>query len=152
MALKYHLCGLLETFWDCQQVVPRQNGFHGPIFPATKGTTQGGLVSTTLFNVMVDNVIKNWMAMTVEERRVAHDGMGETVGRCLEVFYAENGMVGSRDLDWLQHVTNALVGLFRRYDLASNVAKSLTMTFQPGALQVGMLEESMELKQMGVRD
>ena len=22
-----HLCGLLETFWDCQQVVPRQNGF-----------------------------------------------------------------------------------------------------------------------------
>ena len=22
------LCGLLETFWDCQQVVPSQNGFH----------------------------------------------------------------------------------------------------------------------------
>ena len=22
------LCGLLETFWECQKVVPRNNGFH----------------------------------------------------------------------------------------------------------------------------
>ena len=33
------LCGLLGTFWDCQQVVPRQNGFHGPAFPIKRGTT-----------------------------------------------------------------------------------------------------------------
>ena len=45
--------GLLETFWECQQVVPRQNGFHGPVFLATRGTTQGGLVSLMLFNVVV---------------------------------------------------------------------------------------------------
>ena len=30
------LCGLLETFWCLQQVVPRQNGFHGPAFPTTR--------------------------------------------------------------------------------------------------------------------
>ena len=33
------MCGLLETFWDRQQVVPRQNGLHGPAFPTTSGTT-----------------------------------------------------------------------------------------------------------------
>ena len=38
------LCGLLETFWECQKVVPSQNGFHGAAFPATMGTTQDGLV------------------------------------------------------------------------------------------------------------
>ena len=51
------LCGLLETFWYCQQVVPRQNGFHGRAFPATRGTMQVIIVSPTLFNVVVDNFI-----------------------------------------------------------------------------------------------
>ena len=60
------LCGILDTFWDCQQVVPRQNGFHVPAFPATRGTTQGRLVSPTLFNVVVDNIIRSWLAMIVD--------------------------------------------------------------------------------------
>ena len=37
------LCGLVETFWYHQQVVPRQNGFHGLEFPAKGGTMQGCL-------------------------------------------------------------------------------------------------------------
>ena len=69
------MCGLLKTFWDFHQVVPKQNGFHGPAFPATRGTTQGGLVSLTLFNVVVDNVIRTWLAMTVEDQRVDQDGL-----------------------------------------------------------------------------
>ena len=44
------------------------------------------------------------MAMTVEDQMVEHDGMGEAVGSCLGVFYAEDSMFGSRDSDWLQHV------------------------------------------------
>ena len=61
-------------------------------------------------------------------------------------------MFGSRDPDWLQHTMNVLVGLFRRYGLAANVAKSQTMTCQPGALRAGMSEETMELKCTGVGD
>ena len=34
-----------------------------------------------MFNVVVDNVIRNWLAMTVEYQGVAHDGLGETIGR-----------------------------------------------------------------------
>ena len=55
---------------------------------------------------------------------MAHDGPGETVGRCLGVFYVDNGMVGSRDSDWIWHAMNILFGLFRIYVLAANVAKS----------------------------
>ena len=72
--------------------------------------------------------------------------MGETVGQCLGVFYADDGIVGSCDLDWLQNTMNVLVGLFRRYGLAVNVAKSRTITCQPGALRVGVLEEAIALK------
>ena len=59
------MCGILETFWDCQQVVPRQNGFHGPAFHTTRVTTQGRLVSLTLFNVVIENVIRTWLEMRV---------------------------------------------------------------------------------------
>ena len=62
---------------------------------------------------------------------MAHDGLGETVGQCLGVFYADNCMMGTREPDWPQHVMTVLVGLFRRHGLAANVAKSRTMTCQP---------------------
>ena len=48
-------------------MVPGQNGFHGPVLPATRGTTQGGLVSLMLFNVVVDNAIRTWLDMKVED-------------------------------------------------------------------------------------
>ena len=83
----------------------------------------------TLFNRVVDNVIITWLDMTVKDQRVAHDGMGETVWRCLGVLCAYKGMVGSCDSDWLQHWMNVPVGLFRSFVLVFNVAKSCTMTF-----------------------
>ena len=58
------------------------------------------------------NVIQTWLSTTVEDQRVSHDRMGEAVGRCLGVFYADDGMVGSRDSEWLHHLMNVLVGLF----------------------------------------
>ena len=62
-------------------------------------TTQGDLVSPTLFNVVVDNVIRTWMNMKVEYQRVVHDELGYTVGRCLVVFYDNDDMVDSREAD-----------------------------------------------------
>ena len=104
------LCGLLETLWDIHKVVPRQNVFHGPAIPATRGTMQGGLLSLTIFNVVVDNSTITWLVMTVEDQRVAHEWLGDTSGRCLGVFYDNDGMVGSRDAYWLQKSMKVLVG------------------------------------------
>ena len=106
----------------------------------------------TLLNVVADNVIRTWLDMTVDEHRVDNEGQVETVGRFLGVFYSNNVMVGSRNLDWIQHAMNVLVGLFRRYGLTANVANSCTMTCQPGALTAGMLEKAMELKCTGLGD
>ena len=62
------------------------------------------------------------------------------------VFYVNNGMVSPHKLDWLKHSMNVLVGLFRRYCLEANVTKSRKMTYQSGALQAGMSEETMVQK------
>ena len=87
------LCGLLETFWYHQKVLLRHNGFHVLAFPATRGTTQDGQAYPTLFNVVVDNFIRTWLAMIVENQRVGHYGLGEIVGWCLVVFYSDDDMV-----------------------------------------------------------
>ena len=110
--MRPRLCGLLKTFWAHQKVVPRQNGYHGTAFPATRKTIQGGLVSLPLFNIVVDNIIRTWLDMTVEDQRVAHYGMGEAVGSCPVVFYADDGMVLLRDAEWIHHSMRIPVGLF----------------------------------------
>ena len=102
--------------------------------------------------MLVDNFIRTWLTMIVEDQRVDHGGLGETIGRCLGVLYAEDGMVVSQDADWMQRSMNILVGLFLRYVLAANVAKSCTMTCQHGALRLGMSEEANDLKCTGVGD
>ena len=76
-------------------MVTSKTGFHGPAFPDTRGTTQVVLFYPTLFNVVVDNVTRTWLATKVEDQKVAHDRLGETSGQCLGVFYADDGMLGS---------------------------------------------------------
>ena len=102
--------------------------------------------------MVVYNIIRTWLAMTVEDQRVAHEILGETTGRFLGVFYADGGMVVSQDLYLLQQLMNVLVGLFWRYGLASNIAKSHMITYQPGILPWGMLEEAKALMCTGVGD
>ena len=75
-------------FWYQQDVVTRQNRYHDPHFKATQGNTQGRLILTNLFNLMIYNVESNWLGMTVEDQLVVHGGLGLMVGRCLVVFYA----------------------------------------------------------------
>ena len=88
--------------------------------------------------------------MKLKDHMMDHGGLGETFERCLGVFYANDGMVGSQFADWLQHSMNVLVGLFRRYGLAANVSKSRTITFQPDAIRSGIYEEAKDLKCTGV--
>ena len=134
------------------RLVPYNTVHLSHIFQATQGTTRGVLASLALFNFVVDNFIRTWMAMTVEDQRVACNGMEEAIGRCLGVFYANDGMVGSRDSEWLQHLMNILVGLFKWYGLAANVAKSCTMTYRPISIRSGMSEEAKDPKCTGVGD
>ena len=133
-------------------MVPRHNGFHGLTLPATRFTTQVRLVTLTLFNVVVDNVIRTWLAVTVEDQRVDNDGLGDTAGRCLGVFYADDGMVGSRYPDWMKHSMNILICLFQTYGLPANISKSGTMLCQPGIQRLGVSEGAKSLKCTRVED
>ena len=66
------MCRLLAVFGDHQEVINHQNGYHGTHFKETRGTTQGRLISPTLFYLIVNNVVSNWIAMMLEEQQVTH--------------------------------------------------------------------------------
>ena len=129
-----YMCKLLEVFWEQQEVTTCQNGYHVRHFRATRETTQGGIISSILFNLNVDNVVSNWFALTVEDQIVAQKGIGLAVGRCLGLFYADNVMLGWQDPEWLQGAMIMCIGLFCRYGLLENVVKYKSMTCHPGTL------------------
>ena len=89
-----------------------QNGYHVPHFQASRGKTKVGIIYPTLFNLVVDNVVHKWLFVTVEDELVAHDGLGLVVGRCMGMFYMDDGMVESREPDCIQGSFNVLISLF----------------------------------------
>ena len=72
----------------------------------------------------------------------SHDVLGILVGQYRGMFYTYDGLVGSPVPCFLQGSLIVLIGLFRRYGLLDNVAKSKAMMCQPGVIQSGMSKEA----------
>ena len=123
-----------------QEVVTRKNGYHGQHFRATRGIIQGGIALPTPFNVGVDSVVCHWILLKMEDKAVIQDGLGHSVGWSLGFSHSYDGIMGSRDLEWLQGALNFLIGLFWSIRLEENIAKSNKMTCQLGAIKSGMSE------------
>ena len=66
---------ILEEFWDRKEAVNREKWFRSPYFQASRETTQGGLILPTLFNLISDNSVRNWIVLTVEDKLVTHKGL-----------------------------------------------------------------------------
>ena len=49
---------LIQRFWDKGILIWKASGCYGEPFKARRGVTQGGLVSPTIFNLMVDAAIR----------------------------------------------------------------------------------------------
>ena len=94
-----HMCRILAVFWYQYVIYTCQKGYHHMHFKANRGTNLGGLIPTTLFDLVVKNVARNWLSLMVEDQLIAHKGLVLSVGRCLRLFYADNVVVGLRDLE-----------------------------------------------------
>jgi len=122
---------LLRQFWDQQQIVARQGGFYGDPFGATRGVTQGDIISPTIFNVVADAIVRYWLSLVVDDGSEV-DGLGMMVQEWLVLFYADDGLIASRNAKWLQMAIERLSELFERVGLRMNTDKTETMTCTPG--------------------
>ena len=79
---------------------------------------------------MVDAVVWHWIDGIVDE--TAEKGETGREGRHQSaVFYADDGMVVSSDPAWLQGAFSALVAIFDRVGLLTNVGKKVSMVCHP---------------------
>ena len=92
--------------------------------------TQGDPLSPTIFNVVMDVVVRHWVTGVIadaEERgKLGKEGRHQAA-----LFYADNGMVDSSDPQWIQGAFNTLVGLFDRVGLRTNFGKTFGMVCHP---------------------
>ena len=52
-------CRLLQTYWRRLTMVARAGGYYGTAFQGAREVTQGDPLSPTIFNVVVDEVVRN---------------------------------------------------------------------------------------------
>ena len=81
---------------------------------AVRWKTQGGLISPTLFNGVVNVLLRKWLDFTAEDQEVSQEGLVINVGTCMGFLYSDDSMIGAQDLHCLQNVLNVLIDLFRR--------------------------------------
>ena len=75
-------------------MVARAGGYYGTEFQGARGVTQGDLLSPTVFDVLVDVVVRHWVKLVVEG--VEEWGEQGQEGRHqAALFYANDDMVAS---------------------------------------------------------
>ena len=85
---------LLQNYWRRLTMAERAGGYYGTAFKGARGVTQGDPLSPTIFNVVVDVVVRNWL----EGLQNAKEEKGATGGGHFSVvLYADDGMVGASD-------------------------------------------------------
>ena len=56
---------LMRAYWGKSTMVARAGGYYGTGFKGARGVTQGNPLSPTIFNVVVDAVVRHWVTLSV---------------------------------------------------------------------------------------
>jgi hypothetical protein len=100
------MMSLQKHFWDTAKLVCHTGGNYGEPFNTKRGITQGGPLSSLIFNVCVDAIAREWLDQMLDED-IAQDEIGDRVAKKLvAAFYIDDGPFASRDTVWLQELFN----------------------------------------------
>jgi len=108
------LLHFIRTNWDRLCYIPKVDGYYGSCIPCDSGTPQGDVDSPTLFDIVVDCVLRYWYSLLPDETLAL-------------IFYADDGRLGGDNADSVQHGLDLLVSLFARVGLHLNTDKTKAM-------------------------
>ena len=90
---------LLWEYWRKSTMVARAGGYYGTGFKGERDVTQGDPLLPTIFNMVVDAVVRHWVTLAVEEAETWGE-RGWEVRHQGALFYAYKGMLASSDPRW----------------------------------------------------
>ena len=114
---------LIGFFWDHAVLVCRAGGCYGEPFRDRRGVTQGSPFSPRIFNTIVDDIVREWLRRTIGDGSMTAR-VSEEIRQFLAAFYADDGLVQSRDPVRLQASLDTLVSLFQRVGIRTFVSCS----------------------------
>ena len=76
---------LIQNYWRRLTMAARAGGYYGKAFKGARGVTQGNPMSPTIFNVVVDAVVRHWLEglKAAKEEKGANVGGGTVLGGIL---------------------------------------------------------------------
>ena len=135
-----NICNIICNMWLEDIIVPKQKQYYGKPFLSSKGVKQGDIISPTIFNIVVDAVIR----ATYEKLRVLNKDDANLQ------FYADDGVICGEHYERVQHIMDIITQQFELFGLKMNVSKTESMTMEHNATATNMSEEAYNRRITGV--
>ncbi len=130
---------LIRGFLQDAIMVCCMAGNYGMAFKAGRGITQGDPLSTKLFNILVNAVVREWVWQLEEDGDYEEGKLVALTATFFAIFYVNDAYLASWDADFLQHALTLLVDLFQRVGLQTNTSKTQMMICTPGQIWTQLL-------------
>ena len=86
---------ILQTYRVRLQMAAKAWGHYGTAFQIHRRATQGHPLSPTIFNVVVDYVIRHWVTVPPPPQEGSGQGLGMSIHTLSALFYTNVGLVAS---------------------------------------------------------
>ena len=106
--------------------------YYGVWFKGQSVITKGRFLPTTIFNMVVDAVVRHWFLAIVEaEGKIGSEGFGRDVQRLAAYFHANNGPLVPKRAARLQNYLHVLTELFDRVGIRTNLGNMVRWHVNP---------------------
>ena len=82
----------------------------------------------TVFNVVVDAVIRHWVTVSVPIE-VGEEGLRDSIEELMVFFFADDGLVALPRTERFQRLLNVLTDLFDQVGFRTNMRKTVRLAF-----------------------